>query len=497
MFNTRHLFLGVLLASIVSGLVVAAVILYVNPLEKPASQSFDQKQSLRFSSLEKADVIVPEGLNFIYAAELVTPAVVHIKTTYSASASGNNRQQDLFREFFGEGQGGFHNFPMPGPSASSGSGVILSADGYIVTNNHVVNNASKIEVVLEDKRTFQATVVGTDPTTDLALVKIDADNLPFVKFGDSDRLRVGEWVLAVGNPFDLTSTVTAGIVSAKGRNIDILRSENNQLAIESFIQTDAAVNPGNSGGALVDLKGQLVGINTAIATRNGGYQGYSFAVPISLAKKVVDDLLKYGEVQRALLGIQIQDVDGAFASSKGLTVTKGVYVARVNEKGAAEAAGIKEGDVIVKLNDKSISSTSELQELVARNRPGDKITVSVIREGKEKTLSATLRNVNGDVKPMKREPATLNKALGLELGEASKDELEALKIDAGVKIKRILAGKIKEETNIREGFIITAIDKRKISKPSDVEMVINQKSGGFLIEGIYPNGEKAYYAIGW
>lgn len=497
MINGKQLIFSILASSVLSALLVFGILQYIQK-EDRSSQSFEEKQSVRLSNFEKIESTVPEGLNFIYAAERVTPAVVHIKTMYSSRASSSgSMQEEMFKEFFGDAPPGFHNFQNQQPSASSGSGVILSEDGYIVTNNHVINNAAKIEVVLDDKRTLEATVIGTDPTTDLALIKIDGKGLPFVKFGDSDKLRIGEWVLAVGNPFDLTSTVTAGIVSAKARNIDILRSEANQLAIESFIQTDAAVNPGNSGGALVDLKGELIGINTAIATRNGGYQGYSFAVPISLAKKVVDDLLKYGEVQRALLGIQIQDVDGKLADAKGLKVTRGIYVARVNEDGAAESAGIKEGDVIVKLGEKNVSTTSELQELVARNRPGDKIDVTVNRDGKEKTLTATLKNIKGEITPMKKEPVILNKVLGIELAEVDKGELKKLNIDSGVKIKKILAGKIKEETNIKEGFVITAIDKRKITKPSDVEMVVTDRSGGILIEGVYPNGEKAYYALGW
>ncbi len=497
MINGKQLLFSILASSVLSALLVFGILQYIQK-EDRSSQSFEEKQSVRLSNFEKIESTVPEGLNFIYAAERVTPAVVHIKTMYSGRASSSgSMQEEMFKEFFGDAPPGFHNFQNQQPSASSGSGVILSEDGYIVTNNHVINNAAKIEVVLDDKRTLEATVIGTDPTTDLALIKVDGKGLPFVKFGDSDKLRIGEWVLAVGNPFDLTSTVTAGIVSAKARNIDILRSEANQLAIESFIQTDAAVNPGNSGGALVDLKGELIGINTAIATRNGGYQGYSFAVPISLAKKVVDDLLKYGEVQRALLGIQIQDVDGKLADAKGLKVTRGIYVARVNENGAAESAGVKEGDVIVKLGEKNVSTTSELQELVARNRPGDKINVTVNRDGKEKTLTATLKNIKGEITPIKKEPVILNKVLGIELAEVEKGELKKLNIDSGVKIKKILAGKIKEETNIKEGFVITAIDKRKISKPSDVEMVVTDRSGGILIEGVYPSGEKAYYALGW
>ena len=314
----KNFFLGLLAASVLGA--AAALGGYKILFKETRYDTFDDKQNVRFANYA-GDVVVPEGLNFVYAAEAATPAVVHVRTMYERGKDQSEARGfedspfgDMFKDFFG-GQG---NIAPPQPMAGSGSGVIISDDGYIVTNNHVVGDADKIQVVLNDRRSYEAKVIGTDPNTDLALIKIEEKNLPFLKFGDSDKLKIGEWVLAVGNPFDLTSTVTAGIVSAKARNINILAREGNQYAIESFIQTDAAVNPGNSGGALVNLKGELVGINSAIATRTGTFNGYSFAVPSDLTKKVMDDLLKYGEVQRGLLGVSIRTVDADLAKEKRL-----------------------------------------------------------------------------------------------------------------------------------------------------------------------------------
>ncbi len=312
---------------------------------------------------------------------------MHIKTRLTVPntpALGEEAGEDPFRDFHSSP---FHN---PGPRESAGSGVVISPDGYIITNNHVIEKAKWIEVILDDKRTYVGTVIGTDPTTDLALVKIEEEDLPFAVYGNSDHLKVGEWVLAVGNPFDLTSTVTAGIVSAKGRNINILRTEDN-MQVESFIQTDAAVNPGNSGGALVNLKGELIGINTAIATQSGISQGYSFAVPVSLARKVMEDLLKFGTVQRALLGVRIDDINAQLAQDKGIDYIRGVFVQDVNENSAAYEAGIKSGDVILKIDDREVNSTSELQSYVATFHPGDKIDITYNRKGRVNTAPGRLK----------------------------------------------------------------------------------------------------------
>ncbi|WP_232065234.1 trypsin-like peptidase domain-containing protein [Rhodocytophaga rosea] len=435
-------------------------------------------------------------MNFIYAAERVRPAVVHIKTSYDATAMGGDDDiEGIFREFHGDGSSK-SPFGSPSPRESAGSGVIISADGYIATNNHVVESANKIQVILDDKRSYIGTVVGTDPTTDLALVKIEDDALPFVKYGDSDKLKVGEWVLAVGNPFDLTSTVTAGIVSAKSRNINILRDEKN-MQVESFIQTDAAVNPGNSGGALVDLKGQLVGINTAIATSTRFSQGYSFAVPVTLVKKVMDDLLKYGEVQRALLGVIIrQDIDADFAKEKGLKSLKGVYIEDVNDESAAKQAGIKAGDVVKRINDIEVNSSSELQGVVATYRPGDKVKVAYERGGKEYITQVTLRNSMGNTSIVKRETTAKEKGiLGAELLAISEAEKRVAGIESGVRITKLSSGKMKE-AGFKPGFIITHIDKKAVKTPNDViKSIQNVKEGAVLIEGVYADGTKDYRAI--
>jgi Do/DeqQ family serine protease len=371
--NRKQLMLGFVFASLFGGIIALGGYKLFEK-EQPASFQTPLENSVKFSSfLNDTSFIVPEGLNFVYAGEMTTPLVVHIKSTAAASANsgGYRSPDDMLREFFGQPRDDNHRQLMPGQSAS-GSGVIISADGYIVTNNHVIEDANELEVTLADNRTYNATLVGTDPNTDIAVIKIDEENLPFIRFGDSDKVRVGQWVLAVGNPFELTSTVTAGIVSAKGRNIGILRE---RYGIESFIQTDAVVNPGNSGGALVNLKGELIGINTAIATPTGTYAGYSFAVPVSLVHKVVEDIMEFGMVQRAVLGIAIVNVNDPRLDID-LDDLKGVYVDSVYENSAASEAGIKKGDVIIEINDTEVPTVSELQDLVARNRPGDKIDVT-------------------------------------------------------------------------------------------------------------------------
>ena len=354
--NKRFLIFAMFVSSI-SGAIIA-VFITLNFVQSPDSTPkypiSERQNKVQFTKLiDSSTFTVPEGLNFIHSAQKVIPGVVHIRSAYASGQSSLNPLEGFFR-----------NQPQ-----SSGSGVIISDNGYIATNNHVIEDASRIEVVLNDNRSYYAKVVGTDPTTDLALLKVDAEGLDFVRYGNSDKVLPGEWVLAIGNPFDLNSTVTAGIISAKARNIGILRDRNN-LQIESFLQTDAAVNPGNSGGALVNLDGDLIGINTAIATPNGSYAGYSFAVPVTLVKKVMDDLLEFGEVQRGLLGIQISDVNARLAELENLDRVNGVYVSNVNRNSAAAEAGIETGDVVIAINQLDINNVSELQEIVARNRPG-------------------------------------------------------------------------------------------------------------------------------
>lgn len=465
--------------------------------DQPRYDTYQQNQNVRFSSLlSDTSFTVPEGLNFVYAAEVATPTVVHIKSTYPkpdvSDAYPGGPMDDWLKQFFG-GPGGpnFHGQPMPQPQAA-GSGVIISSDGYIVTNNHVVKDAEKLEVSLYDNRTFEAELVGTDPNTDIALIKIDAKGLPFIKYGDSDKIRVGEWVLAVGNPFDLTSTVTAGIVSAKGRSIGILRE---RYGIESFIQTDAAVNPGNSGGALVNLKGELIGINTAIATPTGTYAGYSFAVPVSIVHKVVSDLKEYGVVQRALLGIQIVNVNDPRLKDKDVNELHGAYIMEVNENSAAEEAGLKKGDVITEIDGHKVENVAELQDMVARHRPGDKIEVTFRRDGKTKTVSAKLKNLDNEVRIVRKNDAVTIE--GASFKNATPEELKKLDLDNGVKVVDVQPGKWKD-VGIKKGFVISSIDKRPVRNVDDLrEMLRVRKGEGILIAGKYPDGEEAYYGMGW
>ena len=369
------------------------------------------------------------------------------------------------------------------PIRGSGSGVIVSKDGFIVTNNHVIENADEIEVILYDKSSYKAVKVGTDPNTDIALLKIEAPELPFLTYGNSDQLKIGEWVLAVGNPFNLTSTVTAGIVSAKSRSIQI----GNRLGIEAFIQTDAAVNPGNSGGALVNTRGELVGINTAIASQTGSFAGYSFAVPISIVQKVVADLMEFGEVQRGLLGVSIREMNNELANELKFDKVRGVYVAEAVEGGGAHKAGIKSGDVIISVNGDPVNTVPQLQERVSRHRPGDKVNVVVIRDGKDKTFSVTLHK---DV--VKTAPVL--SSLGAKFEPASDKEKQTLRIRNGLKITELSSGKLRN-SGVREGYIITKANRIPINSEDDLRKVMEVADEGLFLTGVYPNGRVEYYAI--
>ena len=498
--QAKQMFLGLLGSAILGGGVAVGGYKMLEPTPTSAPQVVAADPNIRYTSELRnatATANVPDGLNFVAAAAAVTPAVVHVMTEYAPQARENpHAQMDPFlRQFFGEELEGQRQ--QRGPQMGSGSGVIIAANGYIVTNNHVIDKANKIEVVLDDKRKYTAKLVGADPNTDIALLKVEADQLPFVRYGNSDDVKIGQWVLAVGNPFNLNSTVTAGIISAKGRNINILRNEDN-MGIESFLQTDAVVNPGNSGGALVDLQGNLVGINSAIASHSGAFEGYSFAVPSSIVSKVVDDLLKYKVVQRALLGVQIREVDAKLASEKKLNALTGVYVATTTESSAAAAAGLKEGDVITSINGATVNTASQLQEQVARYRPGDKIKVTYLRGDDNRTATATLRNATGTTDVVREVVAGAGlKYEGAALALASRQELSKLNLSSGVKITGIRGSNFRE-TGIADGFIITRIDKNKVTKPQDVQRYLEaaKQNGGALVEGIYPDGRKAYYPIG-
>jgi serine protease Do len=439
-------------------------------------ESIEKRQQVKYTT-EVPEIKLPENLDFTFAATRVIPGVVHIKAMYSSGQYSVNPMNGYYQN----------------PTRSSGSGVIISDDGFIVTNHHVIQDAERIEVVLSNNRSFQAKIIGNDPTTDLALIKIDAQDLPFVKYGNSDKVVPGEWVLAIGNPFELNSTVTAGIVSAKARNIGILRDKNN-YQIESFIQTDAAVNPGNSGGALVNLQGELIGINTAIATPTGTYAGYSFAVPVALVKKVMDDLLKFGKVQRGLLGVRINDVDARIAKQFKLPQATGIYVSYVNENSAAEDAGILPGDVIIEINEMPVTNVSELQEIVARYRPGDNVKVTFFRDGKIKIVSATLKNKQNETQIIPRDYDKIIEGASFE--DLTSEDLTRLDIRGGVRLKKLTPGKW-QDAGVKEGFIILSIDKVRINDIADLNKVLEIKNGYFSIEGIYPDGTKRVYGVEW
>jgi len=457
-------------------------------------------------------------LDFTKTTEKVLDAVVHISAKKMIPAGSNKMFQyrelpDPFRDFFGESPFGqffgrrYYNgqpqspndsedYQMPEemPVMGSGSGVIINEKGYILTNNHVIDNADEIEVTLHNNGTYKATVVGTDPATDLALLQIKADNLTVLPMVNSDDVKVGEWVLAVGNPFSLNSTVTAGIVSAKARNININKDK---FAVESFIQTDAAINPGNSGGALVNLNGDLIGINTAIASNTGSYSGYGFAVPSNIASKVVEDLLKYGAVQRGMLGVTIRTMDGHLAKEKDIELKQGVYVEKVSEDSAADKAGIKDGDIILSVDDKKVLTSPMLQGMIAEKRPGDKVSVTVIRDGKEREINVVLENKKGSTKLKKKEYNEVLNMLGAELENLDKDVAKKLDIDGGVKVTELYAGKLRRQTQMRDGFIITHIDGRKVKDVEDVMKALEDKEGGVMLEGVYEDMPgKFYYAIG-
>ncbi len=444
----------------------------------PSYNSIEDRQNSKLINRVTYDssAKIPRELNFETASKMVIPAVVHISTNYGKGDFSLNPLDSYFNP----------------PAHSSGSGVIISDDGYIVTNYHVIEEASSIEIVLNNNQRLYAKLIGKDPTTDLALLKVKAKNLPFLKYGDSDNITPGEWVLAIGNPFDLNSTVTAGIISAKARNIDILRTRNN-LQIESFIQTDAAVNPGNSGGALVNLKGELIGINSAIATSTGGYSGYSFAIPVSLVKKIMDDLLQFGEVQRGLLGVQISNVTAALAEDQGLDVVQGVFVSRVNEGSAAEKSGIERGDVITQVNGHGVNSVSELQSGWHAMRSA---TVNIVycRSGKENNVKVVLRNFEGSEKVSKKEIQF--EIQGATFEDVSYSELTRMNVDGGVRIKSLSEGSWKK-ARLEPGFIITHIDKVQVDNVEDLNRILDIKKGGMLIEGISRTGEKGTYGVEW
>ena len=436
--------------------------------------------------------------DFTKAAENSVHAVVHIKSTVKSQAPAQGRQRaiDPFEYFFGFGDRG-QDFGTPQPSVGFGSGVIISKDGYIVTNNHVIDKANEIEVTLNDNRKFTAKLIGTDPQTDIALLKIEGNEFAYIPFGNSNNLKVGEWVLAVGNPFNLTSTVTAGIVSAKGRG----GIGANSGDIQSFIQTDAAINRGNSGGALVNTNGELVGINTAIYSQTGDFAGYGFAVPISIAGKVVADIKEYGTVQRAVLGVMIQDISVAKEANpdktKGLKANEGAYVGGFAEMSPAKQAGLEEGDVITAINGVKVKGVSELQDQVNRFRPGDKVKVDIIRGSSTKTYDVTLKNSSGNTSVVKKGDGIA--AVGAAFKELSADKKKDLGVSYGVEVAGVDNGGKFYKEGINKGFIIQKINNQPVSSPSQVENIITSTAGSqdkvLFISGITSSGARKYYAV--
>ena len=435
-----------------------------------------------------------------YAAENAVKAVVNIEAVQQIEMPRRGAygyDYDPFLEFFGipqeYGRRGGSGEPEYQERRAGGSGVIISADGYIVTNNHVVDGATKLKVKLNDGRTFDAKLVGKDSATDIALLKIEAKELPTLAFGSSDALRLGEWVLAIGSPFDLPSTITAGIVSAKARNLGAIP---NDFSIESFIQTDAAVNPGNSGGALVNTHGELVGINTLIKSQTGSYVGYSFAVPESIVRKVVVDLKEYGVVQRAMLGIMFRPVDQDFLDTEGkelgIDQIGGVYVASVVEGGSASEAGIRKGDVILEIDGLKINDAATLQEQIARHRPNDKVKLSVKRGGDVKQFDVTLRNKAGKTELITRESVDVVEALGGKFADAGTKLCRELDIRGGVQVVGIKNGGILARARVREGFVITHINDTPVYSLSDMERMTEKIRS---IDGIYPDGRSASYTL--
>lgn len=488
--NNTLKYLGV---GVVGGMIPFAFgyILNSSPFSSPSSdQLIDGNRLAR--QVNYSDMPGTEAQSFVAASESTINSVVHVTTKVVHTSV----QRDPFYEFFYGPGAGSREFKQFG--SGSGSGVIISSEGYIVTNNHVIDNAAEIEVILNDNQKYSAKVVGTDPSTDIAVLKIEAAGLKAIPIGNSDDLHVGEWVLAVGNPFNLTSTVTAGIVSAKARNINLL-SDNKQsktVPIESFIQTDAAVNPGNSGGALVNTKGELVGINTAIASQTGSYAGYSFAVPVNLVNKVMRDLIDFGIVQRGYLGVQIADINQEIKEKNDLPSTKGVFISGVTEDGGAERAGVKAKSVILKVGSREVNSVAELQEEIGKRRPGDKINLTIRKEnGDQELKEVVLRSAEGETSLKSKAEMSKVSALGATFIDLSSKELKELNITSGVKVQTIEPGKLKS-LGLEEGMVVSKINQEPVTSVEQLTSKLNSQKGGILLEIILESGRKEYLGFG-
>ena len=469
------------------------------------SLAFSTGTMLKVNATPATTSAVPaQPVDLTYAAEKSLPSVVHILSTKNSKVQTVEVESDPFSDFFGDpfgffgnpqGNGGKQKRSVRTPKQQgSGSGVIISADGYIVTNNHVVADADELTVTLNDNKEYSARIIGTDKTTDLALIKIEGKNLPAITIANSENIKVGEWVLAVGNPFNLTNTVTAGIVSAKGRSLY-------KNGVESFIQTDAAINPGNSGGALVNTRGELIGINAMLYSQTGSFSGYGFAIPTSIMNKVVDDLKKYGTVQRAVVGIQGSDVknyvDGQKEQGKDIDLgtMEGIYVAKVTEESAAEEAGLKEGDVIIAIDGKEMNKMADMQEYLAKKRPGDKVTVTYLRDKKKATKSLTLKNEQGNTQVVKK--ADLD-VLGGNFRSITDAQKQQLNIGYGLEVLKVNSGKLKN-AGITKGFIIQRVNDNAVKTIEDLQNIVKDASTSkdpvLYIQGVYPTGKKAYFAV--
>lgn len=471
--------LTVLLSAFVGGLTAFAVVKTTDNSQSQTVQISPDGASYRTVNLAQDN-----WPDFTYAAESAVDAVVYVKVTSTQTA--RQTPNSILDFFFGYPDGGQQQRERVG----SGSGVIIREDGYIVTNNHVIDGATKIEVTLNNNQTYEATLVGTDPATDVALLKIDASGLPIIPFGDSSKLRLGEWVIAIGSPYDLRSTITAGIVSAKGRSMPNYTGE---FKIESFIQTDAAVNPGNSGGALVDKAGNLVGINTAIISQTGSYAGYSFAVPSNIVKKIVYDLMDFGSVKRALLGITMQPVDDKIAKEMKLSSVNGVYIVEVSEKGAADKAGIKKGDVLVAIDSLKVTDGASVQEIVSRFSPGDKAQLTVIRDGKEKVFEVTFQGTERENGAVADDGSVA--FYGASIRTAPKETLKKYGLKQGVEIVELGPGKMRE-SGASEGFIILYVNDKPVKSPEEIIAIAKASKRAVFIEGVTASGRTGYFAFG-
>ena len=467
-----------LLSAAVGGLTAYAV---VNAMTKSQVRVVETSEGAQFRTVNLSQDNWPD---FTYAAESAVDAVVYVKVV--STQTQQQAPSSIFDFFFGFPEGGM---PQQRERVGSGSGVIIREDGYIVTNNHVIDGATRIEVTLNNNQTYPATLVGTDPATDVALLKVEVTGLPVIPFGDSDKLRLGEWVIAIGSPYDLRSTITAGIVSAKGRSMP----SNGEFKIESFIQTDAAVNPGNSGGALVDKAGNLVGINTAIISQTGSYTGYSFAVPSNIVKKIAYDLMDFGSVKRAVLGISMMPIDDKIAEELKLSSRNGVYIGEVSKSGAADKAGIKAGDILIAIDSTKITNPASVQEAVSRFSPGDNAVVTVLRDGKELKLDVTFKGTSQDTGTVSEDGSIA--FYGSSIKAADEETLERFGLKSGVQIVELGPGKLMEAGAV-EGFIILYVNDHPVKTPQEVIDIVKKSKRTVFIEGVTPSGRTGYFGFG-